>query len=50
MECIVCKKDRGERTTVEELSEEVVLCEECLTGIKNGELDDAVLRLAQSED
>lgn len=50
MECIVCKNDGGKKTYVEELSKEVVLCDECLGEIESGELDGAVLRIILGSD
>lgn len=50
MKCRVCKKDGEEKVEIEELSEEIALCETCLAKFKSGELEGAVRLLLANDD
>lgn len=50
MECLVCKKDGVTMVEIEEQSEEIALCESCLDGFKNGELEGVVTLLLSNDD
>lgn len=50
MECRVCKKDRAVMVEIEQLSEEIPLCETCLDDYENGELEGAVKLVVANDD